>query len=315
MTEDLLHRSEIRISVALVTRNRPESLNRCLKSLRSQSVQPFEVVVSDDSDPNWAPEIKELSRHWDCKYIVGPRRGLYANRNNAALACQGTHVRTMDDDHEFPEDHFQKLQKVVESEPNTILIMGEYWENPTPSSPFFFPGEIQPRGFTARPSNLDDCFAISDGSAIYPRQIFTNHLFLEDFKFGSLYSEFGARLKSLGYKIRYCQETFIIHHCIPTDRSFNCEQLNQASSFFAAYLTYSFHLPNLFKSIECVAYFLAISFLNSLKKENYKYFALRDFFHVLKISHKYRNLFKSGYYPHTNKPVDVIEMKTSTNSL
>ncbi|MFM6022178.1 MAG: glycosyltransferase family 2 protein, partial [Dolichospermum sp.] len=42
--------SNILLSIALVTRNRPESLERCLKSLRSQNVQPFEVVISDDSD-------------------------------------------------------------------------------------------------------------------------------------------------------------------------------------------------------------------------------------------------------------------------
>ena len=41
---------EARLSVALVTRNRAASLERTLQSLRSQSVEPWEVVVSDDSD-------------------------------------------------------------------------------------------------------------------------------------------------------------------------------------------------------------------------------------------------------------------------
>jgi len=40
----------IRLSVALVTRNRPESLDRCLASLRAQDTQPFEIAVSDDGD-------------------------------------------------------------------------------------------------------------------------------------------------------------------------------------------------------------------------------------------------------------------------
>ena len=40
----------IRLSVALLTRNRPESLRRCLASLRAQDCQPSEIIVSDDSD-------------------------------------------------------------------------------------------------------------------------------------------------------------------------------------------------------------------------------------------------------------------------
>ena len=120
--------SEVKVSVALVTRNRPASLNRCLKSLRAQSIQPFEVIVSDDSDPEFVQEIETVSRHWDCRYISGPRRGLYANRNHAALACRGTHIRTMDDDHEFPDEHFHAVQTSIESDPDSIWIFGEYHE-------------------------------------------------------------------------------------------------------------------------------------------------------------------------------------------
>ena len=39
----------IKLSVALVTRNRPDWLRRCLGSWRTQSVQPYEIVISDDS--------------------------------------------------------------------------------------------------------------------------------------------------------------------------------------------------------------------------------------------------------------------------
>jgi glycosyltransferase involved in cell wall biosynthesis len=286
---------EIRLSVALVTRNRPDSLNRCLTSLRSQSLQPFEVIVSDDSDPELAPETEAVARRWNCWYITGPRRGLYANRNHAALASQGTHIRTMDDDHEFPENHFQTVQKVVDSDPNSIWIIGEYWEKPTPSSTRHFPGEIQPRGFMNLPSNLDDCFAISDGAAIYPKQIFTNHRYLEVFKFGSLYLEFGARLKALGYRSRYCPDTYIIHHYIPGKRSFNNENLERKSAFLAAYLTYSCYVQNLVKQFECLSYFFIISVLTTLKIKQYS-FSLFDFWYVWILAKRYKNAFVSGNY-------------------
>jgi hypothetical protein len=36
----------VRLSVALVTRNRPESLDRCLASVRAQGVKPWEVRLT-----------------------------------------------------------------------------------------------------------------------------------------------------------------------------------------------------------------------------------------------------------------------------
>jgi glycosyltransferase involved in cell wall biosynthesis len=286
---------QIRLSVALVTRNRPDSLNRCLKSLRSQSLQPFEVIVSDDSDPELAPETEAIAKRWDCHYIIGPRQGLYANRNHAALACKGTHIRTMDDDHEFPENHFQTIHRVLESDPNSIWTIGEYWEEPTPSSTFYPPGEIQPRGFSKLPPNLDDCFAISDGAAIYPRQVFENHRFLEVFKFGSLYLEFGARLKALGYRIRYFPDTYIIHHYIAEKRSFNDKNMQRKTAFLSAYLTYSNYFFSMLKKIECLSYFTMISLLTTFNINKYD-ITIFDLWHTWSLANKYIKYFKQGEY-------------------
>jgi glycosyltransferase involved in cell wall biosynthesis len=76
---------EIKLSVAIVTRNRPDILERCLQSWRAQIVQPFEIVVSDDSSEDYISSIKDLCATFQCVYVSGPRTGLYGNRNNAAL--------------------------------------------------------------------------------------------------------------------------------------------------------------------------------------------------------------------------------------
>src|SRR3954451_20622301 len=75
---------EIRQSVALVTRNRPESLERTLRSVKSQDVQPWELVISDDSSEEYAPRVAEIVATFGARYIRGPQRGLYANRNHVA---------------------------------------------------------------------------------------------------------------------------------------------------------------------------------------------------------------------------------------
>ena len=226
---------ETRLSVALVTRNRPASLERTLKSLRSQDVQPWEIIVSDDSNADRAAEVRRIATTHDCRYIAGPRRGLYANRNFVALACQGTHIRTMDDDHEFPPDHLSECMGAIVRDPEAVWIIGEYL--PTEAhkgAPPLCPGQLHPRGFSVAPRNPDDCWAIADGATIYPREIFDSGVrFPEAFPFGAAYLEFGSRLHFLGYRIRQLTSTYVIHHYEQAKRSIIDPEKEQAAEFYA----------------------------------------------------------------------------------
>jgi len=225
----------ILLSVALVTRNRPKSLDRCLRSLRSQSIQPLEVVISDDSGDEFVSEVKAIADYWDCRYISGPRRGLYANRNHVALVCKGTHIRTMDDDHEFPEQHIEICLDAVQSDPSSVWFIGEY--TPTQkigNTPHPCPGQLHPRGFSFMPKDTQNCWAIADGASIYPKKIFESGLrFVEYYKFGASYLEWGSRLYYLGYRIRHLDSTYIIHHFDPQNRSFMDREIDQSSRLFA----------------------------------------------------------------------------------
>jgi len=231
----LANKDEIRISVALVTRNRPESLERCLASLRSQSIQPFEVVISDDSDPEYQEKTKDVAERWQCRYIEGLRRGLYTNRNHIASVCLGTHIRTMDDDHEFPEQHIEKCLIAIKSDPSSVWIIGEYLPKETVTKPPHpCPGQLHPRGFSYLPEDTQNCWAISDGASIYPRKIFDSGLkFVEYWKFGCSFLEWGSRLYYLGYRIRHLETTYVIHHLDLANRSFMDNQMQQTSMLFA----------------------------------------------------------------------------------
>jgi len=210
--------TDIRLSVALITRNRPDSLRRCLKSLRSQDVQPYEVIVSDDSEQAFTQENRSLAERFGCRYIAGPRRGLYANRNFAALQCEGSHVRTMDDDHTFPPGHFGQCITAVHGDPKAIWTTGEAG---------LIDGKIQARADTATQLHCpgvggpvgdpDDNWAISDGSTIYPREIFDSGLRItENFSYGPSYLEFGAYLYHHGWRSRCISGAWVEHHLDPT---------------------------------------------------------------------------------------------------
>lgn len=242
----LTNPTEVRLSVALVTRNRPESLERCLKSLRSQSAQPFEVVISDDSDPELAPKTEALAKYWDCRYINGPRRGLYANRNYTALACKGTHIRTMDDDHELPDGHIKQCIEAVCSDPQSIWTTGEigyvngefYGSSPTAT-------QLYPSGVGGTVTDVDNNWAIADGSTIYPKEIFDRgHKMVEWFPFGYSYLEFGAYLYYHGFRSRCISGALVKHYAdeITVKRQVNISVLE--SQLYASLCFNLYFKPN-----------------------------------------------------------------------
>ena len=200
------------MSIALVTRDRPASLQRALESVRQQSVQPHEIVVADDSERH-AREVRELARRYGCRHVQGPMRGLYANRNVAARACRGTHVRTMDDDHTLPAGHLAICVQAVASDPGTIWVIGE--RQPHRSGEFLYlPIELHPRGFGTPADISSPCAAISDGATIYPRSVYPETYELPEFAgYSKIYLLFGAFLASRGITIRVLPDTFVDHWC------------------------------------------------------------------------------------------------------
>ncbi|MDB9311793.1 glycosyltransferase family 2 protein [Spirulina sp. CS-785/01] len=206
--------SKIRLSIALLTRNRPESLNECLESVRSQSVQPFEVVVSDNSDPDLATDTKAVADRWDCRYITGSLRGLCSNRNHAAVACQGTHIRTMDDDHILPPDHLKKCLEAIQSDPHSIwttgeigYIEGEFYNQAETAN------QLSPSGVGIGITNPNDNWGIADGSTIYPRTIYDQGFrMLEDYEYGESSLEFGAYLYANGFRSRCILGVYVEHY-------------------------------------------------------------------------------------------------------
>jgi glycosyltransferase involved in cell wall biosynthesis len=207
--------SEVRLSIALVTRNRPESLERCLKSWQSQTIFPFELVVSDDSDQAYAQQVKELANKYNCVYTKGPQRGLYANRNHASLTCQGTHILSADDDHTHPVDYVEKIFEQIFIDPERVWIFSERSPE-NPETPLVCPAELSSetiRGPIQQPKDPSNCAAIADGSSVYPKKIFDQGLrYDETYYFGNMWYLWGRLLEKNGYRISFSDSTFIFHH-------------------------------------------------------------------------------------------------------
>jgi glycosyltransferase involved in cell wall biosynthesis len=239
----------IQLSVALVTRNRPVSLERTLISLRAQEDQPFEVVISDDSDAGIAPVTQRIAATFGCTYLRGPRRGLYANRNSAALLCRGTHIRTMDDDHILTSGHLVSCLAALQTDPNAIWTTGEHGFIEGRSVGIAeTAGQLGPAGVAEPVKDVDDNWGIADGSTIYPREVFDRGFrMVEDFGFGSSYLEFGAYLYRHGWKCRCISGAFVEHYAIALSRP------DPLSHVFASICYNRYFRPNTVRLIRYLA--------------------------------------------------------------
>jgi glycosyltransferase involved in cell wall biosynthesis len=209
--------SEISLSIALVTRNRPRSLERSLESWRRQTVSPFEILVSDDSDDDQAELTERIALKYGCRYTRGPRRGLYANRNHASLACRGTHIMSADDDHTHPADFVAEVTALIAADRDRVWIFSERWPGDS-SSPLVCPPELHRSGFGGPPADPLSCAAVADGASVYPREIFESGLrYDETYPFGGLWYLWGKLLATRGWRITFSDRTFVWHHFLPDD--------------------------------------------------------------------------------------------------
>lgn len=92
------------ITVAVCTRDRPESLQRCLASLSGLDYPNFEVLVVDNAPKT--PKTAELVKNWPgddplagrLRYVVEARPGVSWGRNRAISEAYGEIIAYADDD-------------------------------------------------------------------------------------------------------------------------------------------------------------------------------------------------------------------------
>lgn len=247
--------ADIKLSIALVTRNRPKRLERTLQSICKQSYCPYEVLISDDSsDEQFQQANQNLALKYNYKYIKGPKRGLYANRNFVAKACTGTHIRTVDDDHEFPDDHFAACIRAIVCETDTVWTIGEYSGNSKviPEMPYPVAGQVHAKGYSFPPksSNDQNYYGISCGATIYPIGIINKGILNEEcYKFGILYLEYGLKLKYFGYTLKPLKTTYVIHNDIQTTASEINRQIITEARIFVILCMSFFYRPSMSNKI------------------------------------------------------------------
>jgi glycosyltransferase involved in cell wall biosynthesis len=260
---------DITLSIALVTRNRPESLELCLESVRAQSVQPSEIVVSDDSDDDQMALTRQVAEKFGCRHARGPRRGLYANRNHAAVQCHSSHIRTMDDDHRLPPDHLELCLRSIEEDPEAFWSTGE---DGTVQGVFAGSSAtalaLGRGGVGYPPKNPDDTWAYADGSTIYPRSVVDRGLrMVEELGYGSWYLEYGAYLYAHGYRGRCVPGARVEHHAeARMSLGHDLAEQDLQSRLYASLVFSIYFRPSLMQSLGQLRFWLGEGGLRRLEK-------------------------------------------------
>lgn len=121
-----------RISVVVLTRDRPESLERCIRSILSGRATDWELIVLDNGGAaarrrtrEWIAALPEASR---IRLVESPPLGFARLRRKAFDRARGAIVMSLDDDCEAAPDALQRIAERFDSDAR-IGIVGGNLEN------------------------------------------------------------------------------------------------------------------------------------------------------------------------------------------
>jgi GT2 family glycosyltransferase len=117
------------VSTVVLTRDRPDSLRRCLGSLRANGYRPLEIVVVDNGSEAGRHEAREWLAGWGTeppvKYVECPPDGFAALRQRSYENAKGEFVVSIDDDCEAATDMLERVVERFRAEPDVGMIGGQ----------------------------------------------------------------------------------------------------------------------------------------------------------------------------------------------
>ncbi len=143
------------ITVAICTRNRPQGLERALRSLAAQEHPPARVLVVDNapSDDASREVVERLRAQLPVDYVVEERPGLSWARNRAIEEADTDVIAWIDDDEEADPWWVSEVSRgfVLHPEADAVSGMVVPAELSTPAQWWFeaYGGHSKARGFTA----------------------------------------------------------------------------------------------------------------------------------------------------------------------
>ena len=146
---DETHARPSRVSVVVMTFNRPDPLRRCLESLAVQTLpaEAFEVIVVDVSDRPVADVVAEFAGRVNVIHHVGPNLGVAGNRNTGVACSRAPVVAFLDDDCVADPHWLELITSEVEAQPRCLA--GGLVVDPDPANAVAVTGQVITEGVHA----------------------------------------------------------------------------------------------------------------------------------------------------------------------
>lgn len=120
-------------------------LDRCVESLRRQTLRDIEIILVDDGSPDACPRMCDAMAEQDSRIrVVHKENGGLSSARNAGLAVAGgTYVGFVDSDDDVEPDMYEKMAAVMEAE-QVDFVMSDYLRFPADGAPYLKTLDIRP---------------------------------------------------------------------------------------------------------------------------------------------------------------------------
>ena len=126
--------SDHHFTIAIPTFNRADWLRSCVASALSQTVESFEVVVSDNASDDATPEVLGEFDDDRLKVIRQPRNiGAIGNWNACLSAANGTYVTMLSDDDSVAPFFLARCNSLITDDRDLLLVvtLGDVFDGAT----------------------------------------------------------------------------------------------------------------------------------------------------------------------------------------
>ena len=244
------------VSICITTRNRPDDLAECLKSIAASSVPVAQTVVSDDSTDALTRDLI-AQRFPHVTYVEGPRQGLGPNRNSAIAAATAQWILFLDDDARLGADFLATLAPIVAARRGERVIFSGVERQKTG---LIFPKAQDFLGFqTRRYFSNTPLETLVVNATLFPADLLRSIHFDPRLIYGYDEVDIAARARALGYEIMLCPDAVNYHYPSPKNRDYYRPHTETAR----VYVTYKTYFAAERRPVKAAA-FPGVSLLHSI---------------------------------------------------
>lgn len=112
-------------------------LERCVSSLRNQTLRDLEIILVDDGSPDSCPAMCDsMAQRDDRIQVIHKKNGGLSSARNAGLrVASGDYIGFVDSDDDVAPHMYEKMLRVIECE-NVDFVMSDYLRFPAEGKPY-----------------------------------------------------------------------------------------------------------------------------------------------------------------------------------